>query len=385
MSHPAPVVVLVGKLWWPQILALANRLHLEGVTCFIVDEVGREYRMPFVYDQNTRDSRKLQVRDTLLRWRDDPRLRLVVPMTEDLMPVCHDVFAGTGHLLNEDCPVPLSTLLSKSLMLEQARQAGLIVPRSEIIQSADRGLAIARQWGYPVMLKGDGGAAGSQVSRCNDPTALIKAFERLSELSVVSIQEWLDGEIWAAGGYFEMGSLRRLHIYQKLPLNGSLSTAPSEKIRHQTLPQAKEDLERLGKHLNWNGYGQIDYIGRRSGELVFLEFNPRVWGSITAADAAGGDMLVALALRATIQRVDRDLNNHDGWSGLVYPKPLPRLAAEGRWLDVVRLLLSQDFRRSRPGKAWSWRLEFFFIRMAYWSFMHARARKSHQRLTENPR
>ena len=375
MPPQGPIVLLVGASAWPQTLVLAHRLHREGLTCIIVDTGGAEYRAPFIHRWLTRSTDLSRVRDALFAWRDDPRLRLVVPMLEDMIPVCHAVFAGKGCLLNEHCPVSLDTLLSKSLMLQEARQAGLIVPHSEVIETAAQGLQIARAWGYPIMVKGDSGAAGVQVRRCDDPAALEQAFAQISKVSKVSVQEWVDGETWAAGGYFEAGRVLRVQVFQKLLLRGSMPMAPPEKIRHETLPQAMSDLERFGQHLRWNGYGQIDYMRRPSGELVFLEFNPRAWGSITAADAAGGDLLGALAQRARGEAVVQDLDNHDGWSGLVYPKPLPRLAREGRWLDVARLLLSRDFRGSRPGKAWSRNLDAIFIKWAYWSLRAARTRK----------
>ena len=131
----------------------------------------------------------------------------------------------------------------------------------------------------------------------------------------------------------------------------------------------------MGNYLYSGIGGQIDFIRRPGGELVFLEFNPRAWGSITAVNAAGGDMLGALVQRARNEPLEPDWDNRDGWTGLVYPKPLARLAAEGRWFAVIRLLLSADFRRSRPLKAWSWQLELCFIRQAYWDWCATRRRQ----------
>jgi hypothetical protein len=374
VEHAArhPIVLLVGASAWQQTLVFAQRLQREGVLCVVVDWGGHACNASFVHRWRTGAQTPAELRNELIRWRNDPQLRIVLPMAEDLIPLCHEVFSGTGLLMNEACPVAPDTLLSKSLMIEQARQAGLIVPRSEIVQTLQQALEMALAWGYPVMLKGDGGSGGSQVFRCTDAQDLTRAFATLSGISTISLQEWVDGNPWAAGGYFEAGKLLRVHVYQKLLLAGSNPTAPPERIRHETLPQAIDDLCRIGRHLRWEGYGQLDFVRRPTGELVFLEFNPRPWGSITAANAGGGDMLGALASRANGQSVALDLENNDEWTGLVYPKPLHRLAREGRFFEVLRLLLSREFQQSRPLQAWSRELENSFLKEAYWAWKWAR-------------
>jgi hypothetical protein len=136
-----------------------------------------------------------------------------------------------------------------------------------------------------------------------------------------------------------------------------------------------ESLRKLGRHLNWSGFGQIDFIHPPAGEPCFLEFNPRPWGSITGADATGNDLLGALAQRTLGPAVDTDLDYREGWCGLVYPKPFARLARQGRLARIVRLLLRGELHRSRPVQSWSRELEQCLLREVYWSWLDGRRRR----------
>jgi predicted ATP-grasp superfamily ATP-dependent carboligase len=163
-----------------------------------------------------------------------------------------------------------------------------------------------------------------------------------------------------------------VHIYEGLPLPDTPANIPAERIRHVSEPTALQALHQLGRHLGWTGYGQIDFIRRPDGLLFFLEFNPRLWSSVTAADAAGNDLLGVLADRALGRPMIEDLDNRDGWTGLVYPKPVHRLVRAGQFRPLLHLLIQGELRRSRPRHSWSLELGSRFLRTAYWSWQSGR-------------
>jgi hypothetical protein len=371
MQNARALVLLVGGSVWPQTLVLAQRLYLADIDVVIIDcERSLAFDLECVHQWRTALGSDSALRAELRSWREHPRLRLVLPMVEDTFPACEAMFKGSGLLLTDTCTLSMNSLLSKSVMVEEARKAGLRTPRSLQIPNSEHAMSIARQWGYPVMLKGDGGRAGSQVRLCKDEAQVQAAYAdlRLATESQLSLQEWVDGESWAAGGYFLDGRLTKCHLYEKLFFQGMNPLSPPERIRHEADPQALDGLIKLGRHLRWSGFGQIDFIRNRKGEFFFLEFNPRPWGSITAADAAGVDIMGALTHWIHREECPVDLDNKDGWSGLVYPKPLPRLAMEGRLLRIMTLILGGAFRRSRPRFSWSREIELAFLRGVYWNW-----------------
>jgi biotin carboxylase len=47
--------------------------------------------------------------------------------------------------------------------------------------------------------------------------------------------------------------------------------------------------------LQWTGFASADFIRWRRGDYVFLEVNPRLWGSVAAAISAGVDLFTPFA------------------------------------------------------------------------------------------
>jgi hypothetical protein len=50
------------------------------------------------------------------------------------------------------------------------------------------------------------------------------------------------------------------------------------------------------RELAWTGFASADFMRRRDGSYVLLEINPRPWGSIAAAAAAGVDLFTPFAI-----------------------------------------------------------------------------------------
>jgi carbamoylphosphate synthase large subunit len=58
-------------------------------------------------------------------------------------------------------------------------------------------------------------------------------------------------------------------------------------------------VSELVGHLGWQGISELELLERRDRELLPIDFNPRVYGSLALANKAGAprDRLVRLATR----------------------------------------------------------------------------------------
>jgi biotin carboxylase len=52
---------------------------------------------------------------------------------------------------------------------------------------------------------------------------------------------------------------------------------------------------RIMRTLRWTGFASADFIRRSDGRYIFLEVNPRLWGSAAAARSAGVDLFTPFA------------------------------------------------------------------------------------------
>jgi predicted ATP-grasp superfamily ATP-dependent carboligase len=172
-----------------------------------------------------------------------------------------------------------------------ARRLTIPVPASYSPEELRRGGL--RDLRYPVFIKPKqgGGAWGIQEV----PSAPILS-ELLARESYVGkawdrffIQEKIAGHTHCVGMLFNKGRLRASVGYRQLrdyPAKGGQATLRVS-VRHEAAEQA---FQRLLEELQWHGPCQADFIVDAASDVPYLiDINPRLWGSLTQAIAAGVD------------------------------------------------------------------------------------------------
>lgn len=82
----------------------------------------------------------------------------------------------------------------KELMKERARRAGLRVPRSQRVRSAEEAQLAAEKIGYPVVIKPISGAGSADTHRCDDPLVLQRALSGMGHVEEASVEEFVVGD-----------------------------------------------------------------------------------------------------------------------------------------------------------------------------------------------
>jgi predicted ATP-grasp superfamily ATP-dependent carboligase len=172
-----------------------------------------------------------------------------------------------------------------------ARRLDIPVPASYSPDELRRGGV--RDIRYPVFVKPKqgGGAWGIQEV----PSAQILQ-ELLAHESYVGkawdrffVQEKIVGHTHCVAMLFNKGQLRATVGYQQLrdyPAKGGQATLRVS-VRHEA---AEHGFRRLLEDLQWHGTCQADFIvDDRTGAAYLIDINPRLWGSLTQAIAAGVD------------------------------------------------------------------------------------------------
>src|SRR5206468_2792293 len=118
---------------------------------------------------------------------------------------------------------------------------------------------------------------------------------RVVELACASggawvVQEYIAGATWLFGGVFHDGRALRIYAGEKLELYPP-RVGPAIRMRSDDHAALVATGQRVLGELRWTGLASADFIRRGDGSYVLLEVNPRPWGSLAAARAAGVDLV----------------------------------------------------------------------------------------------
>jgi predicted ATP-grasp superfamily ATP-dependent carboligase len=182
----------------------------------------------------------------------------------------------------------------KTTMTALAQRLDVPTPPTYHVRGLQELPRIGDDVAYPAVIKiprGRGAWGLTYVHTKNDLLAAYTAtLQRFGKGSGVPfIQEYIPGTGYGVSALFNQGEVRALFVHKRLmeyPLTGGASV---ERIstRHVKM---EEYACRLLTHLKWHGVAMVEFkLDRRTGTPVFLEINPRFWGSLNQAVCAGVD------------------------------------------------------------------------------------------------
>jgi acetyl-CoA carboxylase biotin carboxylase subunit len=231
---------------------------------------------------------------------------------------------------------------------EHAIAAGLPVAPGGPAATPDEATVLAKQIGYPLLVKAVGGGGGRGMKLVREPSALIdtaalamaEAEAAFADRRVylerfvtsgrhVEVQIIGDGERVVHLGDRDCSVQRR---YQKL-----MEEAPAPGLPERLREEIRAAGVRFGHHLGYRGLGTVEFlVDRDRGDFFFLEMNARIQVEHPVTEAITGLDLVAEQISVAEGRPLRVAQDEVHWNGHAVEC---RVNAE-RW--------RQDFRPS-PG------------------------------------
>ena len=201
------------------------------------------------------------------------------------------LFAVAGEELNANARIAVASAEAFSRVqskIEFARlldELSLPQPKWALVESPDD----LAGWEPPFYLKAPFSTAGQGVRRVTKDGDFEEAFRALRLASnyegPLIAQATADGEYAQVQGLFDHGRLVAVHTSSLTEVGIGPSAAGRVSVDH---PFARQDIAKLGAHLNWHGGLTLDYFFWKD-EWVYIECNPRTVEPANAA-ATGVDL-----------------------------------------------------------------------------------------------
>jgi thioredoxin reductase/predicted ATP-grasp superfamily ATP-dependent carboligase len=205
---------------------------------------------------------------------------------------CHGEHLRSEVSIGLPPPDVLKLALSKIALIESAARSGHPAPRTLICGDPGEAAAAADMLGYPVVLKPrrsvfahDGGLRQRASVTVRDPRTLQHLASDFGMPCLVQRRE--AGSVISVGGVIVGGDLLGAVAsrYARTWHPDAGSAAYSETI--ELTPALARTTSDFVTNIGWQGIFELELLERPEGDLLPIDFNPRVYGSLALAGAAG--------------------------------------------------------------------------------------------------
>jgi ATP-grasp domain len=253
----------------------------------------------------------------------------VLPLSEGIMQRLWDHAGAWSPLLYPATSEWQRRLLkSKHDLIDHMARLGVAVPQQRRLTTEmgavdEAGLAeLAREFGLPLVIKAATGAGGARVRVVESMAELEQAIAWTRAIGGEWVaQEFLSGATYLVGGVFHDGVALRIYAGEKVEQHPP-RTGPAIRMRSDDHGALVGLGEQVFRELRWSGFGSADLIRRPDGRYVLLEVNPRPWGSIAGAAAAGVDLFTPFAALLAGEVPSADLAFAANRDCMIFPRYL---------------------------------------------------------------
>jgi predicted ATP-grasp superfamily ATP-dependent carboligase len=215
--------------------------------------------------------------------------------------------------------ISLDVAFDKFALQERARMLGIGVPKTWVFDTYWNFLEAVREIPLPLAIRSTThfSSIATLYVRNNEELATLIKQDLATPMFMsgpVQVQELISG---VGEGYFALyqeGALRSRMMHRRLretPSTGGSSWAAESQYSEDLSSQSKKLLDSL----EWNGPAMVEFKRRESnGQLVLIELNPKLWGSLDLTISAGVDIPVLMTLAAFGGPMTTDLSFEEGVS-----------------------------------------------------------------------
>jgi len=234
--------------------------------------------------------------------------------TDVLIPVSNPALYVVSRSLNDfyqytSVPIPpyetIMKAVDKSLTLNFAES--IPCPQTFVPRGISEVNVLAGKLSYPVVVKPRISSGSRGLKYANNPAELVYYFKATArKYGVPLVQEYIPGdEIYGVSALFNKESKPRALFVHKRIRQFPITGGPSTYRMSVSNPALAKLGSKLLEEMKWYGVAMVEFkVDPRDGKPKLMEVNPRFWGSLNLAIAAGVDfpyLLCKMAVEGDVQ------------------------------------------------------------------------------------
>ncbi len=227
--------------------------------------------------------------------------RVIMPLTEPTALSCirHrtrlEKLASLPLLPDADT---FSAAVDKASLACELQRLGLPAPRTWVHAEGAPLPDTLPGLQYPLVVKPSRGEFGVGIKRADSSAEFGRIVESFGVSRSFVVQELVTGQDVDCSLLADKGRIVAYTIQQAIA-PPDREFAPAPRLKFVNDGQVLAVVERLVAALGWSGIAHIDLLrDARTGKLLILEINARIWGSLLASVAAGVNFPALMCLAA---------------------------------------------------------------------------------------
>ena len=240
-------------------------------------------------------------------------------------------------------PWQLQLLRSKGALTDFLARRGIEVPLQRWLHEPADLTEACESIGFPMVIKGETGLGGDRVRMVRNRTEAESAVAvfRQGRQEALLAQTFIQGATWMSTGLFCEGKALRYYAAEKLALDPP-ERGQATSMRSSDDPELAAATRKVFAALRWTGLAHADFIRDADGRFLFLEVNPRPWGSITSAADAGVELFGPFSDLLAGREVAADCRMTSGVVSVIGSNRLRSLARRGTVAGLVAALRDRE-------------------------------------------
>jgi predicted ATP-grasp superfamily ATP-dependent carboligase len=232
------------------------------------------------------------------------RFDLIIPMTDNaILPLseARRRFDGLCQLAIPD-EAGVETTTNKAKTLELARELGVPVPQTQLVETVDEALEAAEEFNWPIVLKPQASRVYHshsaidplKVDYANNAEQLKRRMQRYEGRCAILLQQYVVGV--GHGVELLMHRGRPIAAFEHRRLREVPTTGGVSSLRESVPldPAMYRHAVGMLEALHWTGWAMVEFKLSDDGP-VLMEINGRAWGSLPLSMHAGVDFPAKLA------------------------------------------------------------------------------------------
>ena len=333
-----PIKILLLDDHWPQTIWLIAEMYRQKLDVVYASPGAVSARGLGRYCRHRRSVRMDDpgYRDFLMQLLREELFDVILPLCEPLQRIAWELPEPfVSKVFPKTTQEQRRLLADRRTIYPFAASIGIPVPRMFSISGPEDLDPIARDLGWPLVLRGTQGLGGQQVRIVRNAEALRESYDQLCERSpeLPFAQAFITGARTAVGSLLEHGNPLRLFAQVALETYPG-PTGPPIRVRSTSNVILIDYAKRLFAALRWYGLAQAEFMRDQDGRLYFLEVNPRPWGSIICAEACRVSMFRSFVHLLKGVTVEPDFAYVTDREVAIFPSFLAARLREGRFPSI---------------------------------------------------